>query len=415
MARDHGEDMAAKAATGRAADTAADRRAAGRRRFFPWVRLSVGALCLAGLVALLFAPQFMPWVLRFEHATADWRTALLSDRLPGPHPDIAVVSITPATLRDYANSPIDRGLLARTVAAIDRAGARVIALDIYFLKATDPEKDQLLVDALKAARAKIVLGAWDERGQMEDFQRAFQKAFLERIGQPVGYLNLRHQRDDVVRYRASAHPGSAYEVSFARLIARAAGHDDADSERPIAWLLPPEDGRDAYLTLPAQTIVPGEHGTTAASAAETAKALDGKIVLIGGDFPERDKHRTPLSAWSSERMSGVYIHANMVADLLDPRRSIAELPPSAARNLVAVVAVVSCLIGWVLWQSSIVQYIGYTFATGVLVLIDAAVYKEFRLLLPITLILAAWFLGVTGGRALRFFVHWFIERGRVAA
>ena len=68
------------------------------RSLFPWFRLTVGALCLAGLIGLLFVPQFLPWVLRFEHATADWRTALLSDRLAGPHPEIAVVTITPATL-----------------------------------------------------------------------------------------------------------------------------------------------------------------------------------------------------------------------------------------------------------------------------------------------------------------------------
>ncbi|MEQ1710797.1 MAG: CHASE2 domain-containing protein [Hyphomicrobium sp.] len=384
------------------------------RSLFPWFRLTVGAACLAGLIGLLFVPQFLPWVLRFEHATADWRTALLSDRLTTPHPEIAVVTITPATLRDYANSPIDRGLLARTVSAIDAAGAAVIGLDIYFLKATEPQKDKALIDALKSAKAKVVLGAWDERGQMEPFQREFQKSFSERIGHPAGYLNLRHQRDDVVRYRASPHPGSAYPESLSRLLARASGHDGADSERPIAWLLPPANGVQTFETLPAHTFVAGEHGLSPEKAAAAAKALAGKIVLVGGDFPERDRHRTPLSAWTSESMSGVFIHANMIADLLDPRRSIAELPPSVARNLVGLVALVSCVIGWLLWQSSIVQYLGYTFATLVLVAVDAFVYREFRLLLPITLILAAWFLGVTGGRAIRFFIHWFLGRSRIS-
>ena len=393
----------------------APRRRKFRGSLFPWFRLTVGALCLAGLVGLLFVPQFLPWVLRFEHATADWRTALLSDRLPGPHPEIAVVSITNATLRDYANSPVDRGLLARTVAAIDAAGAKVIGIDVYFLKATEAAKDQALVAALVGAKAKVVLGAWDERGQMEQFQRDFQRAFLERIGRPAGYLNLRHQRDDVVRYRSSPHPGSLYSESFSRLLARAAGRDGADSERPIAWLLPPANGAETFVTVPAHRIVAGEHDTTAAAAAEAARPLSGRIVLVGGVFPERDQHRTPLSARTSESMSGVYIHANMIADLLDPRRTIAELPPAAARNLVALVAVVSCVIGWLLWQSSIVQYLGYTFATLVLVAVDALVYREFRLLLPITLILAAWFLGVTGGRALRYFVEWTRDRRRLGA
>ncbi|MBA4026495.1 MAG: hypothetical protein C0482_29495 [Gordonia sp.] len=243
----------------------------------------------------------------------------------------------------------------------------------------------------------------------------FQKLFLDKIGRPVGYLNLRHQRDDVVRYRASPHPGSDYPLSFARRLAETVGRDAQDSERPIAWLLPPDNGSPAFYMVPAQDIVPGEHSTTPESAARASAPLKGKIVLIGGDFPERDKHRTPLSSWTSESMAGVLIHANMLADLLEPKRSIAELPPSVARNLVGVIAVVSCLIGWLMWQSSIVQYIGYTAATVVLVAVDAFVYKEFRLLLPITLILAAWFLGVTGGRAARFFFHWFLGKDRIAA
>ncbi len=378
---------------------------------FPWIRLTVGAACLAGLIALLFVPQFLPWVLRFEHATADWRTALVSDRLEGSHPRIALVTITPATLRDYANSPVDRGLLARIIKAIDEAGAETIGLDVYFLKPTDPPKDEALVTALRNAKAKIVLGAWDERGQLEEFQKKFQKEFLERIGRPVGYLNLRHQRDDVVRYRAAPHPGSAYPESFVRLLAKTVDRDAPDTDRPIAWLLPPRDGQSTFFSVQAQQIVPGEHATTAASAAGAAAPLKGKVVLIGGDFPDgRDKHRTPLSSWTTESMAGVAIHAQMLADLLNPRRSISELPATVARNLVGVIAVTSFVIGWLLWQTTIVQYIGYTFATAVLVAVDAIAYKEGRLLLPITLILAAWFLGVTGGRAARFFIHWLFRR-----
>ena len=88
----------------------------------------------AVLSTLLFAeivPRYAPGLLRFEHMLGDVRTAYLSDRLPSQHPHVAVVSITDETLKDNkVRQPIDRGLLARLVDAVDAAGAKVIGIDI---------------------------------------------------------------------------------------------------------------------------------------------------------------------------------------------------------------------------------------------------------------------------------------------
>ncbi len=195
----------------------------------PVLRALIGAGSLMALVTLLFVPVFAPWVLRFEHWTADWRTAYLSHKPPTTHPRIAFVSITDETLRNYASSPVDRGLLARIVQAIDAAGARAIGLDILFLKATDQPKDDALVAAVRAARAQIVLGVADERVPLEGFQREFQKDFLARLGRPAGYLNLRHERDDVVRYAAMPYLAGNHQSSFSRLLAVAAGIDKPDA------------------------------------------------------------------------------------------------------------------------------------------------------------------------------------------
>lgn len=378
--------------------------------WFPWVRLAIGAICMTLLVALFFVPAFAPWLLRFEHTTADWRTAYLSDQLPGPHPKIAIVAINEATLRNYTSSPIDRGLLTRIVKAVDDAQPMAIGLDVLFLKETEAAKTDALIAAIKGAKSRVILAAWDERGKLEPFQTEFQKSFLARAERPAGYVNLRHERDDVVRYRASPATGGTHPVSFSRLLAKEAGHDIPDGGRPIAWLLTPKDGSQPFLTVPAQLLLADEPGTSAEDVKRTATALAGKIVLIGGDFPTRDKHRTPLSARTQENMAGVMIHANMVADLIDPARGITELLPATVRTLLAAVAVIALVMGWLLWRSNIVHLVAYSFATLGLLAIDALAYKEFRLLLPFTLALAAWFLGVTGGRAARYFVHWLRSR-----
>ncbi len=357
-----------------------------------WLRATVGAGSLAGLIALLFVPAFAPWVLRFEHATADWRTAYLSDRPATQHSGVAMVIINDATLKDYSSSPVDRGLLARIISAVDVSGARAIGLDILFFKKTDDNKDQALVDALKTAKAEVVLGAVDERGDLQPFQREFQTAFLAQAGRKAGYLNLRHERDDVVRYAALPHFGSTYPKSFARLLAEAAGSELADAGHAIAWLLPPSDGSTNFLTIPAQDLL--------VAGATAGNRLKDRIVIIGGDFPLRDRHRTPLSLLTGDGMGGLTIHAHMLAAMLEPRRAISELGSLAVHSLLIILGLVGFALGWLLWESRVVHLIGWSFATSALVAIDAILFVHGRLLLPFTLALLAWFLGVTAGRSL---------------
>ena len=360
-------------------------------------RLIIGAASLAGLIGLLFVPAFAPWVLRFEHWTADWRTALFSQRLTAPNSRIAIVAINDETLRDYVSSPIDRSLLARIVTAINAAGARAIGLDVFFLKKTDPDKDAALIEALQMSGVEVVLGAIDESGELQPFQREFQSEFLTRTGRRAGYLNLKHERDDVVRYQASPWSGSTFPDSFARLLAKTAGSHELDSGLPISWLLPPTDGSGRFLVIPAQDLLAPQ---VSGGPAPPPSLLKDRIVLVGGDFPFRDRHRTPLSVLSGETMPGVMVHAHILANMLDPQRGITELDALSVRILLVSLAVVAFLLGWHLWQSSLVHLLGWSFATAVLVAVDALVFIELRILLPFTLALAVWALSVSAGRSL---------------
>ena len=66
---------------------------------------------------------------------ADWRTGVLSDRLPSQHPRVAIVGINDQALSEFKTRiPIDRGLLAKVIDAVDAAGAKVIGIDILFLR-----------------------------------------------------------------------------------------------------------------------------------------------------------------------------------------------------------------------------------------------------------------------------------------
>jgi CHASE2 domain-containing sensor protein len=172
------------------------------------------------------APRFAPGLLRFEHYMGDVRTAFLSDQLASQHPQVAIVAITDDTLAGYKTFlPVDRHLLARLVDALDAAGAKAIGLDFLFAAPAPDDNELLLIDAIRRARAKVVLAAADERVGLTQAQREKQQAFLREVGRPAGYANLATERDSVVRFMAQPYTdgAAAYPKSFAAQLAESAG------------------------------------------------------------------------------------------------------------------------------------------------------------------------------------------------
>ena len=378
----------------------------GKRASQPGSTLMRRPLIWSGVFALLatllltdLAPRYAPGLLRFEHYLGDVRTALLSDQLPSQHPSVAIVAITDDTLAGYRTYlPVDRDLLARVIEAVDAAGAKVIGLDFLFTSPADGS-EILLIEAIRRARAKVVLAAADERIGLSQVQRDKQQAFLREVDRPAGYLNLATERDSVVRFMAqpNAEDKPAYPKSFAALIAESAGFTSSQDRARIAWLRTPRDGADTFLTISAEALLrPADDPVVQVLRA----GLKDKIVLVGGTLREIDTHLTPLTNRHEEKMHGVTIHAQMVAQMVDGR-SIAQLETEAAslRLALAAVAALGFLVGWGfrrrrkgLFASGVVS--------AVIIAVDTIVFWQFRIILPLVLALAAWFLGEFSGHYL---------------
>ena len=386
----------------------------GKRASQPGSTLMRRPLIWSGVFALLatllltdLVPRYAPGLLRFEHYLGDVRTALLSDQLPSQHPSVAIVAITDDTLAGYRTYlPVDRDLLARVVEAVDAAGAKVIGLDFLFTSPADGS-EILLIEAIRRARAKVVLAAADERIGLSQVQRDKQQAFLREVDRPAGYLNLATERDSVVRFMAqpNAEDKPAYPKSFAALIAESAGFTSSQDRARIAWLRTPRDGADTFLTISAEALLrPADDPVVQVLRA----GLKDKIVLVGGTLREIDTHLTPLTNRHEEKMHGVAIHAQMVAQMVDGR-SIAQLETEAAslRLALAAVAALGFLVGWGfrrrrkgLFASGVVS--------AVIIAVDTIVFWQFRIILPLVLALAAWFLGEFSGHYLG---RWLGPRG----
>lgn len=355
---------------------------------------------LLGLAGLLVAPSWVPGLKRLEHQTADLRTAWLADRNADFDPNVAVVLITDTTLQDYPFIlPPDRGLMADIVKAVDAAGAKAIGVDFYFGRKTDSEKDAALLAALRDAKTRVVLGALDARGKINARQAAFQRDFIAATGRPAGYLNLRTEPDGIVRFRAGADAKTEFPLSFAALVAKAAGTKEPEPADPISWLNPPWGQDNAFLTLPAEALLAGTDANKAAVEKGLIAGLANKTVLIGGDIAYLDRHATPVSGKGIDAVPGVFVHAQDLAQRMDGR-TLVELGDGRSNAAILLSAFMAAVLGWIF---GIKHYnlIGWTAATTLLFGADALVFAQMRVILPISLMLAAWVCGAAAGRSLR--------------
>jgi adenylate cyclase len=366
--------------------------------------LCVGSVLV--LLGLFFVPAVAPALLRAEHWAADWRTAFLSDRLPAAHAGITIIPVTEESLAGLPYIlPINRGYLADLVSAVDQAGARVIGLDFYFARETEQPYDGKLGAALQGAKAKVVLGAFEDRSRPAYL--AYQRRFIADSGAGAGYIDLVPDSDHVVRYRARAQGHAKYQESFSTVLARAAGWTGSAPPDRISWLLPARGGGRTFTEIAAHLFLRAEP--------ERRRALvQDRVVIVGGKLFSLDQHWTPLSLRSGEGMSGVDIHAQMLAELIDGNRSYAELDRSSAQIFLALLASLAILLGQ-RFQTRGFDFLDWRVASFLVIALDLAAFRYFHLMLPFTLAAVAWIAGVTAGTQLRRAISWSRARWMRAA
>jgi CHASE2 domain-containing sensor protein len=360
-----------------------------RRRWISALAAVAGTLIASFLIHLPHGP---------EHWSADLRTAWLSDQLPSQHPDIAIVEVTENTLASEPYlSPMDRRILADLIATLDTAEVKAIGVDFLFDRQTEASKDEELIARIRDARTPIIVGGLDERTTLMPAQRAYLDDVLKRMNRPIGHLYFDEHRspliisDHVVRLLPQKSTSETLAKSFTEKLAETVGRYHAPKSQYIAWLLPPKDGSETFTTLSAERVLGG-------GISDTKDLLRGKIVLIGGNFTDRDRYLTPLSVHDEKRFTGVFIHAQMLAQLIDP-----HWVRSLDRWLEWTAGILACLLG---------ALVGYRYGAArhhlmieilsatVLILVTVLVFSVARLILPFFMLLLAWVVGSTLGQYL---------------
>jgi CHASE2 domain-containing sensor protein len=338
------------------------------------------------------------WALWLEHWTGDFRTALFSHRPKRQNDKIALVSITDETMHPYAyRSPIDRQLLAGLVEALDQAGARAIGLDFLLLKPTESKKDAALVAAIRKAKTRIVIAGGDKRAGLNPEQIKYQAQFLRTSGATGGYANLLTGSDRIVRYVAAPSDDPQFPKSFALALAKPDSPATSSPHR-IAWLLSPHDGNERFFSIPAHLLVTPA-GKAAAANALLARFKD-KVVIIGGDFPDLDRHQVPMVTWRGEddEVPGMLIQAEIVAQILE-NREIKHLNGNFLLTLFAILAMLGL---WFGLRHGLVAVSIYASTASVLVVIaDMMLFHFADRIIPFGACLAALGGGLVGGLILR--------------
>ncbi|MEA3038871.1 MAG: adenylate cyclase [Sphingomonadales bacterium] len=296
-------------------------------------RLAVtAAFLLLALLAARFSWQ-LPLTGDAERALYDIRFVRSAPRV-AQDPRIVLVTYDDQTLRQLGKrSPLDRRLLAQTLAALDALHPRAIGIDILF---DQPQaEDPLLLATFKRMRTPTWVAyadASENPDQIEYEQQQFLRGFLRGARtasvRPAS-IKLEPDFEDDVARRWPVQRGNL-PPELANAMAGPVHPEFARYSRSIAYRLPAEPDRPVFANFGIDTVP--------LLGAALKDQIEGRYVLIGGNIKDQDDYETPMSRASGGWMKGIEVHAHMLAQQLDGR-----LPPGIPRAMLwlAALAVVA--------------------------------------------------------------------------
>lgn len=312
-------------------------RAVGATRMVLTLIALVVALAIAG------ASWRVPLVSDAERIAYDLRMTAFAPRVE-QDPRITMVVYNDQTLiATRKRSPLDRGLLARALRAIDGLGPRSIGIDILFDQPQD--EDAQLVAALRAMKTPTYVAYADPRTNADNIvpeQAAFLRGFMRQLAGSNAHpasIRVRTDPDNVARSWPGQSPG------LPPLLANAMAPDArrfAGYTGSLRYRLPISADRPVFTSLPIDLLADPD------LAAAMAGQIRGRDILIGGDIVDVDRFQTPMTGFAiaglpgtGKMMIGLELHATMLAQARDG--VVPVVIPAAARWAIALLVVAGAL------------------------------------------------------------------------
>lgn len=320
-------------------------------------RLQLAATVLV-LVAAVFIARFS-WVLpdgivptpitsEAERAFYDQRAYYAAD-LVDQDSRIVLVAYTDQTLINARKrSPLDRGLLARTLRNLDGMGAKAIGIDILFDQPQD--EDAELLATLKAMRTPVAVAYANVATNQDDVvyeQQQYLDSFqAELAGTRAKPASIRLDNTfGATRVWPSIVPGLPPLLGRVMLADAGVSTERFDGyEGALDYRRPRFIDAPLFASLQIDLLADPDPEVLAL----LAEQIRGKYVLIGGDIVDYDRVETTFTSINGEMPAGLAVHAETIAQMLDGRM-LAPIPQWvlwAMAVLVVLSAVLTALLEW---------------------------------------------------------------------
>ncbi len=289
-----------------------------------------------------------PLTSEAERAFYDLRAYYAAD-LVDQDDRVVLVTYTDQTLiAARKRSPLDRGLLARSLRSLDGMGAKAIGIDILFDQPQD--EDEELLAALRAMKTPVAVAYANVATNEDDVvyeQQAYLDDFIARLdGTSAKPASIRLDNTfGATRVWPTIVP------DLPPLLGRVMLADAGEGARTY----PGYEGAIDYRRprfVDAPLFAALQIDLLAAPDPEVlpllAEQIRGKYVLIGGDIVDYDRVETTFTSINGELPAGLAVHAETIAQMLDGRM-LRPIPPWvlwALAVLVVLSAALTALLEW---------------------------------------------------------------------
>ncbi len=360
----------------------------GNRPFIVLAIVLAAGLLPVGLVRLA------PFLQGIENWVADYRIATRTPAQP-QQPDLVIAAINEETLARFPyRSPVDRAFLAGLLRTLEAKGAKAILLDVLLDQPTEPAKDQELYGAIRALKIPLVISHGGAAEGLTEGQVAFINGFV-----PVekrGYANLvKDNLDGTVRwiFPGKMAPDGQWQPGVVPALAELLGLTPSRELLPIAWRGRPDADTAPFRQFPAHAV-----------PLLPAGWFKDKIVLVGADLSDRDRHSTPFRtafAGNAGVIPGITIHAHAMSQLLEGRQ-----PPRQGLDLAIAVGLLAAALGLILGLVEIALGLRLALGLGIIAglwLLAGPAFTAANILLPqigpsLSVMLGLWLADIWRGR-----------------
>jgi adenylate cyclase len=303
-----------------------------------------------------------PLISAAEHSLYDMRAYYSADMVEPDERIVAVVYTDQTLIKAQKRSPLPRDILAEALRNLDQMGARAIGIDMLF---DQPQAEDVeLIETLRAMQTPVAVGYASVATNEEDITYE-QQVFLEEF---LGALEGSNARPASIRLDnafGQTRVWPSIEPGLPPLLGRVMV-EDADG--PLAAFAGYEGGIEYRRSLYEDQAESdsGEPAEAISSPLFTSLDIDlftdmdpaiipfmaeqirGRYVLVGGDLRGIDRVETTFSSINGAQPAGIYVHAEMIAQIIDGR-ALPQIPSAVlwiAALLVVASAVLVALLEW---------------------------------------------------------------------